>query len=111
MAVQLRSENGGAGYAVDTATTRAEALEMMIREHVDCLLLNLRMPVLSGAELYARLVEAGRTVPTVLMTGGREDAEQDARLRSQTCGMLFKPFDPNALLAAIGSTVSLGKVA
>jgi CheY-like chemotaxis protein len=99
----------GAGYAVDTATTGAEALEIMIREHVDCLLLNLRLPVLSGAELYARLVEAGRTVPTVLMTGGREDAELDARLRSQTCGMLFKPFDPNALLAAIGSAVSLGK--
>ncbi len=99
----------GAGYAVDTATTGAEALEIMIRERVDCLLLNLRLPVLSGAELYARLVEAGRTVPTVLMTGGREDAELDARLRSQTCGMLFKPFDPNALLAAIGSAVSLGK--
>jgi DNA-binding response OmpR family regulator len=99
----------GAGYAVEVATTGAEALEMMIREQVDCLLLNLRLPVLSGAELYARLVEAGRTVPTVLMTGGREDAEQDARLRSQTCGMLFKPFDPNALLAAIGSAVSLGK--
>jgi len=99
----------GAGYAVEVATTGAEALEKMIREQVDCLLLNLRLPVLSGAELYARLVEAGRTVPTILMTGGREDAEQDARLRSQACGMLFKPFDPNALLAAIGSAVSLGQ--
>lgn len=98
----------GAGYEVDTAATGAEVLEKMIIEHVDCLLLNLRLPVLSGAELYARLVEAGRTVPTVLMTGGREDAEEDVRLRSQTCGMLFKPFDPNALLAAIGSAVSLG---
>ena len=97
----------GAGYAVEVATTGAEALEKMIREQVDCLLLNLRVPVLSGAELYARLVEAGRTVPTVLMTGGREDAEQEARLRSHTCGMLFKPFDPNALLAAIGAAVSL----
>jgi FixJ family two-component response regulator len=69
----------------------------------------MRLPVLSGADLYARLVEAGRTVPIVLMTGGQEDAEQDARLRSQTCDVLFKPFDPSALLAAIGSAVSLGK--
>jgi two-component system response regulator HydG len=98
-----------AGYAVDVAATGAEALEKMIHQRVDCLLLEPRLPVLSGAELYARLVEAGRTVPTVLITGGREDTEQDARLRSQTCGMLFKPIDPNALLATIGSAVSLGQ--
>jgi two-component system, NtrC family, response regulator HydG len=98
-----------AGYGVEVAATGAEALERMIRERVDCLLLNPRLPVLSGAELYARLVGAGRTVPTVLMTGGREDAEEDARLRSHTCGMLFKPFDPNALLTAIGAAVSLGQ--
>ena len=99
----------GAGYDVEVAATGTEALEKMRGEHVDCLLLNLRLPVLSGSELYAQLVAAGRTVPTVLMTGGPEDAEQDARLRSQTCGMLFKPFDPNALLTAIGSAVSLGQ--
>ena len=99
----------GAGYDVEVAATGTEALEKMRGEHVDCLLLNLRLPVLSGSELYAQLVTAGRTVPTVLMTGGPEDAEQDARLRSQTCGMLFKPFDPNALLTAIGSAVSLGQ--
>lgn len=98
-----------AGYAVEVAATGTEALEKLGREHIDCLLLNLRLPVLSGSELYARLVKAGRTVPTVLMTGGPEDAEQDARLRAQTCGMLFKPFDPNALLAAIGSAVSLSQ--
>lgn len=99
----------GAGYDVDVATTGAEALAKMTGEHIDCLLLNLRLPVLSGADLYARLVEAGRTVPIVLMTGGQEDAEHDARLRSRTCDVLFKPFDPSALLAAIGSAVSLGK--
>jgi len=100
----------GAGYSVEVAQTGPEALEKMRRGKVDCLLLNLRLPVLSGSELYAQLVAAGRTVPTVLITGGPEDAEQDARLRSQTCGMLFKPFDPNALLAAIGSAVSLSQV-
>ena len=99
----------GAGYDVEVATTGAEALAKMIREEIDCVLLNLRLPVLSGADLYARLVEAGRTVPIVLMTGGHEDAEQDAQLRSQKCDVLFKPFDPGALLTAIGSAVSLGK--
>lgn len=99
----------GAGYDVEVATTGAEALAKMLGDHIDCLLINLRLPVLSGADLYARLVEAGRAVPIVLMTGGHEDAEQDAQLRSQTCDVLFKPLDPRTLLAAIGSAVSLGK--
>lgn len=97
----------GAGYAVDVATTGAEALDKMMGQRVDCLVLDLRLPVLSGAELYARLVKAGHAVPSVLVTGGDAD-EQDPRLRSQICGMLFKPFDPNALLTAIGSAVSHG---
>lgn len=95
-----------AGYAVDTAQTGAEALDKLLGETVDCLVLDLRLPVLSGAEIYARLVKAGRAMPTVLVTGGHEDAEEDPRLRSQVRGMLFKPLDPNALLAAIGSAVS-----
>lgn len=95
------------GYDVRVARTGAEALDKMLEEQIDCLLLDLRMPVMSGAELYARLMEAGRTVPTILVSEGREAAE-DARLR-KTCGMLFKPFDPNALLSAIESAVSLGR--
>jgi hypothetical protein len=61
---------------------------------------------LFAAVPYARLVDAGRAVPTILITRG-EDAEQDARLRSQACHMPFKPFDPDALQATIGSAVSL----
>jgi two-component system, NtrC family, response regulator HydG len=98
-----------AGYAVDAATTGAEALDRMISESVDCLVLDLRLPVMSGAELYARLIKAGRAVPTVLVTGGHEEAEEDPRLRTLASGMLFKPFDPRALLSAIGSAVSAGQ--
>ena len=95
-----------AGYAVNIAETGADALEKMTNGSVDCLLLDLRLPVLSGAELYARLVDAGRAVPTILVSGSA--GEEDLRLQSQTCGMLFKPFDPNALLAAMESAVSHG---
>jgi two-component system, NtrC family, response regulator HydG len=98
----------GGGYEVETAATGAEALTKLMGEDIDCLLLDLHLPVMSGAELYARLVEIGRTVPTVLVTGGRDATEKDERLQSQTFGMLFKPFDPVALLNAIGSAVSLG---
>jgi two-component system, NtrC family, response regulator HydG len=98
-----------AGYAVEVAATGAEALEKMMSRPVDCLVLDMRLPVLSGAELYARLVKAGHAMPTVLVTGGHDDAEQDPQLRPQIRGMLFKPVDPNALLTAIGSAVARRK--
>ena len=100
-----------ANYEVRVAATGAEALQQMLHEQMDCLLLDLRLPVLSGPQLYARLVELGRAVPTVLVTGGREAAQRDEQLKSQLSGMLFKPFDPNALLAAIGSAVSQSQAA
>ncbi len=46
----------------------------------------------------------------ILITGGRRDAGQDA-LHSQSCGMLFKPLDPNALLTAVESAVTLAPAA
>jgi two-component system, NtrC family, response regulator HydG len=95
-----------AGYDVEVAATGGEALEKMTSEQVDCLVLDMRLPVLSGAELYARLVKAGRAVPTVLVTDGHNDSDEDVQFRSHIQGMLFKPFDPNALLGAISSAVS-----
>lgn len=95
-----------AGYVVEVAATGAEALDRMLTGQIDCLVLDLHLPVLSGAELYARLVKAGHSVPTVLVTGDGQDDGEDPRLRFQGCGMLFKPFDPKALLGAIGSAVS-----
>lgn len=98
-----------AGYRVDTAASGAETLEKIEHARVDCLLLDLSLPVLSGAETCARLVDASRTVPTVLMTGSRESIEEDAPIRSRICGMLAKPIDPHALLAMIESAVSRGQ--
>ena len=96
-----------AGYLVDVAANGSQALEKIVRGEVDCLLLDLRLPVMSGAQLHARLVETGCTVPTILVTGSRDEVEDNPQLRSQISGMLFKPFEPNALLTAIGSAVSV----
>ena len=88
------------GYCVETAATGAEALHKLSNGTVDCLLLDVRMPVLSGLEVYLRLKKAGRLVPTILVTGhaGDDDTEQ---LRLMAQGLLIKPFDPNVLLRRV----------
>src|SRR5262249_55573883 len=88
---------GGAGHRVRTARTGWEALDMMQGDEFDSLLLDLKMPVLSGLEVYMALQQAGRLVPTVLVTGhaGSDEAQALCPLAQ---GLLVKPFDPGLLL-------------
>ena len=88
------------GYRVETAATGQEALEKLAKGGVDCLLLDVRMPILSGLEVYLRTKQAGWLVPTILVTGHAGDDEA-SRLRTMTQGLLVKPFDPAVLLRAI----------
>lgn len=90
------------GYRVQVAHTGQEAFEQVVSQGVDCLLLDLRMPVLSGLEVYLKLEKLGRAVPTILTTAfADEENESIARLQPLTDGLLVKPFDPALLLRAI----------
>ena len=63
----------------------------------DCLLLDLKMPVLSGLEVYLALRDQGRLVPTILITAHASGPEAK-ELCPLTQGLLVKPFDPGLLL-------------
>ena len=98
------------GYRVRIASSGPEALERLTTDGVDCLVLDLKMPVLSGLEVYLKLKEQGRAVPTIFVTGfpgernmalARLDAPVDR-------DVLLKPFDPAELLAAIESVTNKG---
>jgi two-component system response regulator HydG len=90
----------GHGYRVRLARTGREAVETVLRGGVDCLLLDLRLPVLSGLEVYLRLKETGCLVPTILITGHADD-EAVLHLSPLTQGMLIKPFAAERLLDTI----------
>jgi CheY-like chemotaxis protein len=92
------------GYSVRVARTGDEALKAV--NGANCLVLDLKMPVLSGVEVYLRLRDAGRAVPTILVTA-YADAQRDAlaRLEPVTGGLLIKPFDPADLLRAIDAAL------
>ena len=90
------------GYRVQVARTGQDAFDQVMTQGVDCLLLDLRMPVLSGLEVYLKLEKLGRAVPTILVTAfADEESDNIARLQPLTDGLLVKPFDPALLLSAI----------
>ena len=100
-----------AGYSVCTATDGGEAVEKMLKENVDLLLLDLKLPIMSGLEVYLKLKELNRVVPTIIVTAYvEEEAETINQLRSlKVTGILSKPFDPEHLLSVLQETLARRK--
>jgi len=97
---QFLGENG---YRVLVARTGREAVETVAASRVDVLVLDLRLPVLDGLGVYLELKGRGREVPTIIVTGYRDEEQESIdTLRSlSVTGCLFKPFHAEELLAGI----------
>jgi CheY-like chemotaxis protein len=99
----------GRGYTVEVARTGEEAIERAAAAGVDCLILDLRMPTLSGLEVYHRIKATGRDIPTIFVTGCNDERDGDlARVRQLREGFLTKPFDPAVLLLAVEDAARRG---
>jgi len=91
------------GYDVLIARNGAEAIEKVIASSPDVLLLDLRMPVMHGLDVFLELRKRNCLLPTIIVTAyPREEGDAVAALKSlSVTGCLFKPFEPEALLRAI----------
>ncbi len=72
---------------------------------IDCVVLDLHMPQMSGFDVQARLHQRADSVAVVVLTG---DDTPEARSRSLALGArgyLSKPIDEGMLLAAIDSVI------
>jgi CheY-like chemotaxis protein len=74
------------------AATGAEALAVLHREPIDCCVVDLRLPDMSGFELLERLQadEVLRTIPVVVFTGKQLSADEEARLRTVAKSVVLK---------------------
>ncbi len=91
------------GYATCVAHDGQEALDRVLAGNVDVLVLDIRMPVIDGLEVYLALKEQGKTVPTIVVTGHAEEQGRAADILRDMdiTGILVKPFDTLRLLEAL----------
>jgi urea transport system substrate-binding protein len=91
-----------AGYSAKAASNGREGLERVEKGMPDLILLDMRMPVMSGSEFAAAYQEryAGeRQAPIVVMTAAEHAASRAREIGAQ--GFLAKPFMNNELLRVI----------
>ncbi|MBN1993104.1 MAG: response regulator [Anaerolineae bacterium] len=93
------------GYLVVVAHTGQEAVDRILANNIDLLILDLKLPVLSGLEVYLTLKKHNRVLPTIIITGyAVEEAANIDKLKTMSVsGCFIKPFDPKDLLQAIRS--------
>jgi signal transduction histidine kinase len=80
--------------SVDLAQNGAEALEAISRKRYDLIVSDIRMPVMGGAELYARLKEMNHDAVKrfVFMTGHAGDKELEKKIAEWGVPVIAKPF-------------------
>jgi signal transduction histidine kinase/DNA-binding response OmpR family regulator len=89
------------GYRVKAATDGRVALRIALEEDVDLVISDLVMPNLNGLELMEELREAGKQIPTILMTfHGSESAAVNA-FRLGARDYIIKPFTVEEMVDAI----------
>lgn len=71
-----------------------------------CLVLDVRMPGMSGLDLQQRLNASDQRIPIVFMSGVHDDRASESSLAAGACAFLHKPFDEHVLLDAISRAVA-----
>ena len=71
-----------------------------------CVITDLRMPGMGGAELQARLISEGNPTPVIVMTAFADDAVCARVLEAGAVGLLKKPFDDNALVQCLTHAIA-----
>lgn len=92
---------GAEGFAVRAFASAADFLERGSVEPLDCLVLDVAMPGLSGLDLQAQLRRRGARLPIVFLTGQGDIPMSVRAIQAGAVNFLTKPVDASALLAAV----------
>ncbi|AFL74407.1 response regulator [Thiocystis violascens] len=93
------------GIEVIAVGDASAGLQRVAETAPDVVLLDMRMPQLSGLELLRQLRAAHQRMPIAMLTTSAEERDVIDSLQSGAQGYLLKDMEPDALIAALGEIV------
>jgi two-component system, OmpR family, response regulator len=96
------------GYAVDLASTGADAMWLATEVDFDAIVLDVVLPDIDGFEVSMRLRKAGRIAPTLMLTARDDVSDRVRGLDAGADDYLTKPFALEELLARLRSLLRRG---
>jgi FixJ family two-component response regulator len=91
----------GAGYSVTAFERPSDVLSSLLPRKNSCLVLDIYMPEMSGVSLWSELRKGGFEVPTILITGHRDQRTAICGEQVDAIAILYKPIEENDLFEAI----------
>jgi FixJ family two-component response regulator len=96
-----------AGYDVATYASAQHLLDRLPSESIpSCILLDVRIPGLSGPELQDRLTELGSTLPIIFLTGHPDIRTTVRTIKAGADDFLTKPVTSDQLLQAVERAIA-----
>ena len=95
-----------AGYAPLVFSSAEEFLQSGTLAEAACLIADVRMPGMDGIELQRRIRLERPQLPVIFISAHHDDAIRQRALRGGAVDFLYKPFDGEDLLRAIGRAMS-----
>ena len=93
------------GYNVESFPSAADFLASRLVPETDCLVADVHMPGMTGVELHRHLVDAGRAIPTILVTAYPDEVVRDQALKDGVVCYLSKPVDDDELERCLRSAL------
>ena len=103
----LRDLMEAAGLVAGSFGSAEDFLKSDLHRKAACLIVDVRMPKMSGLELQARLKDEGCNVPIIFITAHGDAKMRIQAMRRGAVEFLAKPFDHQLLLKRVRSALNV----
>ncbi|MGY0835124.1 response regulator transcription factor [Azospirillum argentinense] len=94
------------GFRVESFESPLAFLESDAPSRPGCLLVDVRMPQMSGLDVQERLVQEGRALPVIVMTGHADVPLAVRAMKAGAIDFVEKPFDEQALIGSVKAALA-----
>ena len=94
-----------AGFRAAVFASAEDFLQAPQRQDTACLIVDVRMPGMSGLDLQQQLARSRSAIALIFITSHEDDEARARALRAGAVDFLYKPFSDEALLRAIRSAL------
>jgi FixJ family two-component response regulator len=96
-----------AGFDVLSFGSAEEFLACGTVAYSACLILDMNLPGMSGADLQQRLADSGEDIPIIFISGQADEAMKRRVLEAGATGFFSKPFSIESFMATVRSVPAL----
>jgi DNA-binding NtrC family response regulator len=111
IAAQVGHALGPLGVEIDVARSGVLGLARLAERPPDVILLDVRLPDLSGLEVYQRIRQIDARIPVIFITSTTAADTAIEAMQQGAYDYLFKPLDPQQLRRVVGPALELARLA